>query len=120
MKQYLKNLLTALCGNNPFQMELERVREEYEKTADRVKQLEGLHEKVSGQIVDYQALIENLRQRLAEKDELLKRTKEEYQKRIKKYNELVSDLHEEKSSKAEEPKVARLRRRKPKKKKDEQ
>ena len=120
MKQYLKNLLTALCGNNPFQMELIRVKEEYEKTAARVKQLEELHEKVSGQITSYQTLIDNLRQRLDEKNELLKRTKEEYQKRIEKYNKLVSDLHEEKPSKVEKAKAVRPKRRKAKQKKDEQ
>lgn len=39
--KYLKNLMIALTGNNPYQMELDRVREEYEKTAERVRQLEG-------------------------------------------------------------------------------
>lgn len=38
--KYLKNLMIALTGNNPYQMELDQVREEYEKTAERVRQLE--------------------------------------------------------------------------------
>lgn len=118
MKRYLKNLMKALCGNNPYQDELDRLREEFRTTAKGVKELESLYEKVSGQIGDYQKLVENLRKRLSEKNELLNRTKEEYQKRIDQYNKVISDLRAEKPANTAKP--ARTRKRKPKQKKDEQ
>jgi len=118
MKRYLKNLLTALFGNNPFQMELEKAKEDYEKTAARVKKLDELYTKVQGQMGSYQNLVEILRKRLTEKDELLKRTKEEYQKRIEQYNQKISELKTEKPAKT--AKSAITRKRKPKQKKDEQ
>lgn len=116
MKHYLKNLLTALCGNNPYQMELDKVREEYSKTAGRVKELDELYGKVSQQLEGCQRLIENLRGRIAEKDELLRRTKKEYQQRIEKYNKVIGELSE-KQPKAAKP--ARRKTRKPKQNKDE-
>ena len=118
MKRYLKNLLTALFGNNPFQMELAKAREDYEKTAARVEKLDKLYTKVQGQMGSYQNLVENLRKHLIEKDELLKRTKKEYQERIEQYNKIISELKTEKPAKT--AKSARPRKRKPKQKKDEQ
>lgn len=43
VKQYLRNLCLALCGNNPYQMELADVRGKYEKTAERVTGLQELY-----------------------------------------------------------------------------
>jgi len=40
MKHYFKNLLIALLGNDPYRMELERVKKEYGQTAERVRQLD--------------------------------------------------------------------------------
>lgn len=95
MKRYFKNLLTAICGNDPFKKELEELKEEYEKTAKNVETLRDLYYKVlekgarteeqvavlEKQAVGYQALVDNLRQRIRE-----------YQSRIKEYNEVIDQL----------------------------
>lgn len=39
MAHYFKNLLTAICGNNPYQMELDKVKEELEKAGENVRML---------------------------------------------------------------------------------
>ena len=109
MKHYFKNLVTALCGSNPYQLELDDVREKYEKTAERVEQLEGLYNKAlerwdeaSKQLSSYQTLVENLRERVAEKDALVDRLKEEsavraegYRRRIEDYSAQVARLQGE-------------------------
>ena len=78
MKRYFKNLFIALCGNNPYQMELDRVREEYEKTTEKVYHLEEMYWKfqeqkaeIDKQVAGYQTLVENLRQRLKDKEKLV-------------------------------------------------
>ena len=78
MIYYIKNLMTALLGDNPYRKELEEIRGRYEKTAVRVAQLEEirfrLEEQMDGtekQLASYQSLIENLRERVREKDELI-------------------------------------------------
>ena len=79
MIYYIKNLMTALFGENPYQKELEEVRQHYEKTAARVEQLEELRFKFEERMDDtekmvatYQTLVENLRRRLREKDDLIR------------------------------------------------
>lgn len=108
MKRYFKNLFIALCGNNPYQMELDRVREEYEKTAEKVAQLEDLYwtfkelkVDVDKQMASYQTLVENLRQRLKEKDEQIAQLKlsrqrlvNEHQKQVAAYSETIAKLQE--------------------------
>ena len=75
---YFKNLTLALMGRDPFREELELTREQYEKTAEKVQELNDLYykavEKFEGtkkRVNDYETLIENLRQRIADKDCLL-------------------------------------------------
>lgn len=106
MKRYFKNLFIALCGNNPYQMELDRVREEYEKTTEKVAQLEDMYWKfkeqkaeIDKQVTGYQTLVENLRQRLKEKDEQLSQLKMsrqrlvgEHQKQVAAYSETIAKL----------------------------
>lgn len=106
MKRYFKNLFIALCGNNPYQMELDRVREEYEKTTEKVAQLEDMYWKfkeqkaeIDKQVTGYQTLVENLRQRLKEKDEQLAQLKmsrqrlvDEHQKQVAAYSETIAKL----------------------------
>lgn len=151
MKQYFKNLWTALRGGNPYQMELERVKEEYKKTAERVnglndsfllaeqkkaeaenvlaeyaKKLEEagatltgkqnlINEKLS-EITSLQTLVENLRDRIDEKDEQMAQMNKEfesqtegYKKRIATYSEQVARLQAQldkakKRNKANKPK----------------
>jgi len=117
MKQYLRNLCLALCGNNPYQVELTDVREKYEKAAERVESLQELYFKgvelydaVSRHVADLEKLVgdgkaqekslkqlvENLRDRVSEKDgalaqqgrdfrERMERMKADYQRRIDEY-----------------------------------
>jgi chromosome segregation ATPase len=124
MKQYLRNLCLALCGNNPYQMELADVRGKYEKTAERVTGLQELYFKgvelydaVSRHVAELeklvadgkeqekslQRLIENLRERMAEKDgvlaqqgkefrERMERMKADYQRRIDEYTAEIDRL----------------------------
>lgn len=73
VKQYFKNLIRALLGRNPFQMELDEVREMYEKTAERVSELQEYYFKIveqmdqsKRQMKDDQRLIESLRDRVGE------------------------------------------------------
>lgn len=120
MKHYIKNLITALAGCNPYQMELNQVREEYEKTADRVRELDDiyykLHERLTEtnkQVVGYQNLIENLRQRLSEKDALIEQAREdsrkqaeEYRKRVTDYSVTIERLQKELSQKTPARKTA--------------
>ena len=72
---YFKNLMMALMGRNPYPEELERITEQYEKTADKVRELNDLYdesveslERLTAQVGDYETLVENLRERIAEKE----------------------------------------------------
>ena len=103
MKQYLRNLCLALCGNNPYQMELTDVREKYEKAAERVESLQELYFKgvelydavsrhVAGleklvadgkeQEKNLQRLVENLRGRVSEKDGVLAQQGRDFRERM--------------------------------------
>lgn len=99
MKRYFRNLLTALMGRNPLQAELQQVKKDYATAVKQVKQLEDYYrlmkEKMAGiekQVMDYQTLTDNLRQRIMDKDELMARMKEDYQKRIENYNVVIDKL----------------------------
>ena len=79
MKQYFENLWLALTGRNPFQKELEQAWKDYEQVAAKVNDLRDLYSELSGkmgvyesQIKDYQTLVENLRRRLNDKDDVIK------------------------------------------------
>lgn len=106
MRHYFQNLMTALLGSNPYQKELDDVREKYGKTAERVGQLEDMYykslekwEEAAKQLTGYQTLVENLRERVAEKDALIAQLKEEaaaradgYKRRIEDYSAQVARL----------------------------
>ena len=110
MRRYFKNLLIALMGRNPYQIELDELREHYEKAAERVNELNDFYFKMvekmdqtKRRMNDYQTLIENLRNRLAEKEteneqqgadfrERMERMKADYQKRIDEYNKTIKKL----------------------------
>lgn len=99
MKRYFRNLFMALLGSDPFRRELDEVTGKYRKTAERVCQLNEAYYRVLDRLAEidkteagYQALIENLRRRIAEKDLLLERTKQDYQKRIEAYVSEIDGL----------------------------
>lgn len=105
MKQYFKTLWTALTGCNPYAVELEQVRREYEATANDVTIAKELYMTCAERIVEYkkqtaalQNLTETLRQHLAEKDELMERMKQDYHKRIEAYNVEIDKLRKAKAN----------------------
>ena len=119
MKRYLKNLWLALTGTDPYQAELDEMKDKYEKTAmnvdtlrrsgnrlydllerkgldmDRLKQeldacrqrLEEGEKAASG----LQQLVENLRDRIGEKDALIGQMKEEHWKSEVEYEKRIAD-----------------------------
>lgn len=95
MGAYFKNIAIALLGRNPYQLELDRVREEYEKTAEQVRLLDELYGKVQKNLSDYEQLIENLRKRIIEKDQLMASMKRDFQERLSAYNEKIDELNKE-------------------------
>lgn len=83
MKKYFENLLQALLGRNPYQPELDELREHYEQAAERVQALTDIYYKTleefeagKQRVLEYQRLTENLRQRIADYQEQV----EEYRK----------------------------------------
>lgn len=125
MKRYLKNLWLALTGRNPFRQELEEKTDQLAKAAVNVTSLydlyyaalekwnnettqrieaEAVNDRLARRIGDLekriagmQVLVENLRERVREKDvemdaagrefhERMNRMKGEYQNRIEAYN----------------------------------
>ena len=75
MKRYLKHLLAALLGNNPYEAERDELAAKLEKAAENVRGLNELYynmverwEAERKQIVSLQQLVENLRERIKDKD----------------------------------------------------
>jgi dipeptidase len=102
VRRYFRNLIAAMFGNNPYQIELNRLSEEYEKAADNVKQLEEYYwlfkaqqAEVEQQVASYQTLVDNLRKRLEEKDEMMEQMKAEYNKSIASLCETIERLKKE-------------------------
>lgn len=101
MEEYFRNLWMALRGKNPLRAELEDAKMEYEATVKQVENLEETYKQLVSamgdcdkKITDYQVLVENLRQRIEEKDQILAQTKKDYQARIKDYNIAIDELKE--------------------------
>jgi uncharacterized protein YeeX (DUF496 family) len=99
MKRYVKNLWLALTGANPYSDELQDAKDKLNKAADNLSamrnQLYAALEKWEQSVKrtdDYEALIENLRERIKEKDTLMERMKEDYQKRIDQYTKKIDEL----------------------------
>ena len=75
MKQYFKNLLSALLGNNPYQTERDEMAAKLEQAGDNVRGLQELYYNMVGrweaerkQLASLQQLVENLRERIKDKD----------------------------------------------------
>ena len=75
MKRYLKNLLAALLGNNPYQVERDELAAKLEKADENVRGLDELYYTVlekwaanKRQLASLQQLVENLRERIKDKD----------------------------------------------------
>lgn len=75
MRRYLKNLLSALLGNNPYQAERDDLAAKLEKAGENYHQLNDLYynmverwEAERKQVASLQQLVENLRERIKDKD----------------------------------------------------
>jgi len=113
MKRYLKNLLSALLGNNPYRAERDELAAKLEQAGENVRGLQELYynmvdrwEKDKKQTASLQQLVENLRERISDKDAVIaqqqrdyrersERMKQEYQQRIHQYNIEVDALRGE-------------------------
>jgi len=108
---YFKNLWLALTGNNPYQMELDRVKEEYEKTAGNFGSLNELYysslerldesarllkqadkslEEAKKDQASLQALVENYRTRIAEKDTQIAEMDKSYRQQAESFKDRIS------------------------------
>ena len=98
MKIYLRNLLIAIFGRNPYRMELDYVRNEYNQAAERIGQLEQKEEEYCAKLIadkkriaGYQNLTENLRDRITEKDGELYVQRKSYHDEL---NKMRNDIRE--------------------------
>lgn len=78
MKRYLKNLLSALLGNNPYEAERDELRRQMKQASENVERLRDMYcaacEKWAHgdkQVASLQQLVENLRERIADKDAVI-------------------------------------------------
>jgi len=78
MKRYLKNLLSALLGNNPYEAERDEMRRQMEQASENVERLRDMYcaacEKLAQgdkQVASLQQLVENLRERIKDKDAVI-------------------------------------------------
>ena len=78
MKRYLKNLLSALLGNNPYEAERDEMRRQMEQASENVERLRDMYcaacEKWAQgdkQVASLQQLVENLRERIKDKDAVI-------------------------------------------------
>lgn len=90
MKKYLKNLLIALLGRNPYREELDGLKEKLEKAGENVEVMHGMYysaverwTEADKQVKSLQALVENLRERIREKDQMIEEMEQEYRERTK-------------------------------------
>lgn len=103
IRNYLADLLSALRGRNPLRQEVEGVRKQCDEALQRVVHLNGIYNTVCAKVAtgerlikEYQRLVDNLKQRITEKDKLISQIKGDYQKRIAEYVALVDELQSDK------------------------
>jgi len=84
MKQYFKNLLSALLGNNPYRAERDDLPAKLEQAGDNVRGLQELYynmverwEAERKQLASLQQLVENLRERIKDKDAAIEQLQKE-------------------------------------------
>jgi len=106
MIRYIKNILLAFAGCNPFRMELERIKTRYndlqnqvlalQKLCDVCKEKQQLYEQY---VSDYIILVENLRQHLSEKDRYVRDVEKYYNTKLKERDEEINGLRSERPDK---------------------
>lgn len=77
MRRYFWNLLSAMAGRDPYGDELLEKTVQLAKTEECYKQLSALFDKLNGEKNSMQTLVENLRNRIREKDELIRKMRED-------------------------------------------
>ena len=99
VKIYFNTLRLALLGRNPYRKELDELRNGYEKISSKIISLKDMYCSCVDNIDQYKKrtnglnqLVENLRERIGEKDVILQRTKLEYQERLSTYNAEIDSL----------------------------
>lgn len=110
MKRYIKNLWFAVTGSNPYQQELDEKDSQYNRTVENFTALQQQYfnalekwEQAEKNACSLQQLVENLRQRIKEKDaemesagrefhDRMERMKADYQKRIDEYNLKIEEM----------------------------
>ncbi len=114
MKRYIKNLLLAIRGRNPFAEEVADLKEKLEKSGENVRGLNEMYysalekwEAAEKRAASQQQLVENLRERIHDKDaeleeqgkafrERLEQTRREYDGRIATYAQEIERLQKKK------------------------
>lgn len=81
---YIRNLIIALTGRNPYREELDELQEKYDKSAQHVSLLRDMYYSAVERWTDsdkqarsLQALVENLRDRIKDKDLLIDELREQ-------------------------------------------
>lgn len=94
MKRYLKNLTLALLGRNPYEAERDELAAKLEQTGENVERLRDMYcaacEKWAQgdkQVASLQQLVENLRERIADKDTVIDQLQKEYSEYMKQTKE---------------------------------
>lgn len=94
--------MCALLGKNPFREELDTLNSDYARALETLSELENKMEALSVKLLEtensiksYQALTENLRQRVGEKDNEIRSLKEYYGKRINERNRKIIELRDD-------------------------
>lgn len=109
MKSYLKNLINALLGINPYRAIMKHAMAEYGLTASSIMQMIAAGAQYKEELAvekerieSYQNLTENLRQRITEKDIDIHRLQQEftkmrslYDKDIKERDERIAELRKD-------------------------
>lgn len=97
--------MTAICGANPYRLELDKLKEDMEKAGANVRvlqdayysvqekrdDLEKLLEDYAKQMNSLQTLVENYRERLKEKDAMIEDIRKDYQRQMENYVKRVGD-----------------------------
>jgi len=84
MKRYLKNLALVLLGRNPYEAERDELAAKLEKAAENVERLRDMYcaacekwEQGDKQVASLQQLVENLRERIKDKDAAIEQLQKE-------------------------------------------
>jgi vacuolar-type H+-ATPase subunit E/Vma4 len=99
MKYYFKNLLTAICGRNPYRQELDKLKEEVEKAVEKISSLQASYKneleraaKAEQEIHESNALLEKQNTHLEYYQDLVDEIKKEYQEQEKRFEKRKKEL----------------------------